>query len=227
MVLINILAPRVEFKLRELIPRAQGPGAPGGGEPMSNRGISGVMALILLGVVSCAPPRKTPAAAPVPGTDWASKLQEADSLYAEASYLALSRALLVLQNVLAVPEWRGAASERYIRTALALGLRESELGMPGKRTPGRLSSLDANEPAAAPYGPFVELLAFLPSQIKGVAGDNLPGGRTLDEYFDWLNAHVPALDQDLKERAESDDLMACFRAAALVRMIKSKIREGN
>ncbi|MGA2532791.1 MAG: tetratricopeptide repeat protein [Candidatus Aminicenantales bacterium] len=180
---------------------------------MSTRGMPAVVVLVLLGMVSCAPAKKVPAAAPAPATDWASKLQEADSLYAEASYLALGRALLVLQNVLAVPEWRGAATERYVRTVLALGLRECELGMSVKRTPGRLSSLAADEPAVGSYGPCVELLGYLPSKLKGIAGDNLPAGRTLDEYFDWINAHVPALDQDLKIRAESDDLVACFRAA--------------
>lgn len=107
---------------------------------MSNRGVPAVMVLVVLGMVSCAPVKKAPAAAPVPAPGWASKLQEADALYAKASYQALSRALLVLQNVLAVPEWRGAAAERYVRTALALGLREKELGMPGGRSSGLSSS---------------------------------------------------------------------------------------
>jgi len=180
---------------------------------MSNRGMPAVMVLVLLGTVSCAPTRKAPAAAPVPATDWASKLQEADSLYAKASYLALGRALVVLQNVLAVPEWRGAAAERYVRTALALGLREKELGMPGGRASCLTSSLASAEPSVAAYGPYIELLAFLPSMIKGIAGENLPAGTTPDAYFDWINARVPAIDQDLKVRAESDELMACLRAA--------------
>lgn len=180
---------------------------------MSNRGLPAVMVLVLLGIVSCTPSGRAPAVAPFPATDWASKLQEADALCAQASFLALSRAMLVLQDVMAVPAWRGAATGRYVRTVLALGLREIELGMPGKRTPGRLSSLAPDEPEVAAYGPCIELLAYLPAKIKGIAGDNLPAGRTLEEYFEWINAHIAALDQDLKVRAESDDLAACLRAA--------------
>jgi tetratricopeptide (TPR) repeat protein len=180
---------------------------------MSNRGMSAVVVLALLGMVSCAPAKKVPSAAPVPATDWAARLQEADSLYAKASYQALGRALLVLQNVLAVPEWRGAAAERYVKTALALELREKELGMPGGRARGLLSSLASNEPSVAAYGPYIELFSYLPSKIKGIAGDNLPAGRTFNEYFDWINAHLPALDQDLRVRAESDELTASLRAA--------------
>lgn len=179
---------------------------------MSTRGIPAVVVLVLLGMISCAPVKKAPAAAPVPTADWASKLREADSLYAKASYLALGRALLVLQNVRAVPEWRGAAAERYVRTALALWLREKELGIPGGKASGLLSSLVSTEPSVAAYGSYAELLASLPSKIKGIAGDNLPAGTTLDAHFDWINAHVPSLDLDLKVRAESDDLMACLRA---------------
>lgn len=185
---------------------------------MSNRGMPAVAILVLLGAVSCAPALKAPAlkappAAPAPKSIWAETLREADSLYAKASYRALGRALLILEDVLNVPEWRGVATERYVKTALALGLRRSELGIPGERTPGALAGLLAAEPSVAWYRPYAELLACLPSKIKGMAGENLPAGKTHDEYFEWIRDRIEPLDRDLKIRAESDDLMACLRAA--------------
>jgi tetratricopeptide (TPR) repeat protein len=168
---------------------------------------------LAMGILSCAPANRAPAimAPASPPVDWAVKIREADGLYAAGHYVALARALEIYEAALAEPEWRSAAAEKAVRTALAVGLREKALGIPEEATSRRLRGYLASDPSLASYEPCAELLEVLPSRIKGTAGDNLPPGWNLDKFFDWIAKNAPPLDEVLKERAESDDLMACLR----------------
>jgi tetratricopeptide (TPR) repeat protein len=180
---------------------------------MRFRGISALLAALFMGTLSCAPANRPPAAEipAAPRVDWGAKIREADNLYAAGHYVALARALEIYAAALAEPEWKTAVAERAVRTALALGLREKDLGIPEEGTCRRLSGFLASDPSLSFYEPYAGLLEVLPSRIKGIAGDNLPAGWNLDKYFDWIAENVPPLDEALKGRAESDDLMACLR----------------
>jgi tetratricopeptide (TPR) repeat protein len=180
---------------------------------MRLRGRSALLAALIMGTLSCAPAHRPRAAAvpAAPRVDWAAKIREADCLYAAGHYVALARALEIYASALAEPEWKSAAVEKAVRAALAVGLREKDLGIPEEGTSRRLGEFLASDISLSFYEPYAELLEVLPSRIKGIAGDNLPAGWNLDQYFDWITKNAAPLDEALKERAESDDLMACLR----------------
>jgi tetratricopeptide (TPR) repeat protein len=180
---------------------------------MTYLGKTALLIALAMGILSCAPANRGPAAMTPssPRVDWAAKIREADDLYAEGHYVALVRALEIYEAALAEPGWKSAASEKAVRAAIAVGLREKALGIPEEATSLRLRGFLASDPSLAPYDPCAKLVEVLPSRIKGVAGDNLPAGWNLDMFFDWIAKNALPLDGALKERAESDDLMACLR----------------
>jgi tetratricopeptide (TPR) repeat protein len=148
-----------------------------------------------------------------PPVDWGARIAAADALYARGHYTALRDALRIYEEALAIPERRAAVSEKFVRSAVALGLREKELGILPARPAQDLAAFVAADPALAAYASSLELLAGLPNKVKGKPGDLETGGRTLEAQLDWVNARVPDLDREIGERAQSDDLAAALRLA--------------
>jgi len=165
-------------------------------------------------LAACTPMKKA-AVAPTapPPIDWEAKIGAADALYARGHYTALRDALRIYEEILAVPDRRAAVAEKYLRSAVALGLREKELGVLAARPAQDLADFVATNPTLAPYTSWPELLAGLPNKIKGSPRIEQTGGRTLEAQLDWVNTRVPDLDREIGERAQSDDLAATLRLA--------------
>jgi len=179
---------------------------------MKRYGQRAVLLWALFWLAACAPMKRV-AVEPAgpPPIDWEAKIGEADALYARGHYTAIKDALGIYGDALEIPGWRAAVAEKYVRSAIALGLREKELGiLPGKPAQGLAAFVAAN-PALAAYASWLELLAGLPNKIKGKPGDVESGGRTLEAQLDWVNARVPDLDREIGERAQTDDLAAALR----------------
>jgi len=171
-----------------------------------------MLAGVLLLAFACAPVKRAAVTVP-PSFDWDAKIREADAFYARGHYAALKDAEHIYEEAWAIPERRAAVSEKFVRSAVALGLREKELGiLPGKPAQDPAAFVAA-DPTLAPYTSWPELLAGLPNKIKGSPGIEQTGGRTLEAQLDWVNARVPDLDREIGERAQSDDLAATLRLA--------------
>ncbi len=182
---------------------------------MKRTGIPVLLLLSALGSTFCAGPNAVPVP-PVPEVreiDWNGLVGEADSLAGRGHYAALLRAFELYGEVMKEPTRRGDVSEKYLKTAMALSLREKDLGIPRDETLLELDSFVARDPSLAPYASLVELLSYLPVDIKGSAGDNLPKGHTLEDQIAWITDRALPLDEDLEKRAKSDDVAACLRLA--------------
>ncbi len=199
---------------------------------------------VLIGALSwlaaCAPMKKAAIepATSLPPVDWAAEISRADSLFAKGHYTAIKAALGIYKGALEVPAWRAAAAEKYVRSAIAFGLRAKELGIlaPAIGTGGAMTGTEdlagfvTSEPSLAAYASWLELLAGLPNKIKGKPGDVETGGRTLEAQLDWVNARVPDLDREIGERAQTDDLAAAVRLAlraAFTYKFQDKLAPGN
>jgi len=165
--------------------------------------------------IACAPMKKAAVAPPPssPPVDWAAKISQADSLFSKGHYTAIKDALRIYEDALGVPDRRAAVAEKYVRSAVALGLREKELGILAAKPADELADFVAGEPSLAAYAPWLELLAGLPNKVKGKPGDVETGGRKMEAQLDWVNARVPDLDREIGERAQADDLAAALRLA--------------
>ncbi|MCX6567572.1 MAG: hypothetical protein NT147_00780, partial [Candidatus Aminicenantes bacterium] len=129
-------------------------------------------------LAACAPMKKAAVepATSLPPVDWAAKISQADSLFAKGHYTAIKDALRIYKGALEVPAWRAAVAEKYVRSAIAFGLREKELGIlaPVIGMGGTMTGTDdlagfvTSEPSLAAYASWLELLAGLPNKIKGM-----------------------------------------------------------
>jgi tetratricopeptide (TPR) repeat protein len=181
---------------------------------MTRGGKLALLFCTLATVATCAPAKRTAVAPPVPpSVNWEAKIREADALYARGHYTALKDARRIYKEALAVPERRAGVAEKFVRSAIALGLREKELGILPGRTAQELAAFVAAYPALAPYASWIELLSGLPNKIKGSPGIEQTGGRTLEAQLDWANARIPDLDKELEEQSRTDDLAAALRLA--------------
>ena len=174
--------------------------------------------MILIGVLcwaaACAPVKKAAVATPSPPpVDWKARIAEADALYSKGHYVALKDARRVYEEALAVPEERAAAAEKLLRAAIALGLRQKDLGVLPSKPALDLTGLVAAAPALSPYGSWLELLDGLPNKIKGSPGSEQIGGRSLEAQSDWVRNRIPDLDREIGERLSADDLAATLRLA--------------
>jgi tetratricopeptide (TPR) repeat protein len=173
-----------------------------------------VGAAFLFLAVACAAVKKPAGGPPAPPpVDWKARIAEADLLYAKGDYTSLKEARRVYEEALTVPEERAAVAEKLVRAAIALELREKELGILAVKPAQGLAGLIAAEPSLSPYASWLELLAGLPNKVKGNPGFDRVGGRTLEAQLDWVSARIPDLDGELGERASADDLAATLRLA--------------
>lgn len=181
---------------------------------MRRGGQKAILICALSGLAACAPMKKatvTPTALPL--VDWGARIAAADALYARGYYTALKDARDIYGEALAIPERRAAVTEKFVRSAVALDLREKELGiLPGKPAQD-LAAFVAADPALDTYASWLELLSGLPNKIKGSPGIEQTGGRSLEALSDWARAWVPDLDKKLEERDRTDDLAAALRLA--------------
>ena len=180
---------------------------------MTRVGRGMILVGILWGAAACAPVKRAAVVPTPPPVDWEARIAEADALYAKGCYTALKDARRVYEEVLAVPEKRSAVAEKLVRAAIALELREKELGIMAVKPARELAALVAAEPSLAPYASWLELLAGLPNKVKGNAGFDKIAGRTLEAQLDWVNARAEVLDKEMEERSQSDDLAASLRLA--------------
>jgi tetratricopeptide (TPR) repeat protein len=171
--------------------------------------------LSVLILASCRPPgpvRAEPMPV-VPEVDWGAKIREADDLAARGHYAALRESFRILKDIMEEPSRRDEAVPILMRTAMALVLREKDLGLLGDGTLLQLEDLVAREPSLASCAPFVELLGYLPARLKGTAGDGLSKGRTLEDQLSWIAERADPLDEELRIGAQSQDLLAVLRTA--------------
>ncbi len=198
---------------------------------MKRYGQRAVLAWALSWLAACTPVKRA-AVEPAgpPPIDWEAKIGEADALYARGYYTAIKDALRIYGEALEVPAQRAAVVEKYVRSAVALGLRQKELGiLPGKLLP-ELAAFIAADPGLASYASWVELISGLPNKIKGSPGIEQTDGRSLEAQSDWARARVPDLDKKLEERDRTDDLAATLRLAlraAFFYKFQDKLAPGN
>ena len=181
---------------------------------MKRCGQRAMLAGVFLLAAACAPVKRT-AVAPTapPPVDWDAKIREADALYTRGHYTALKDARRIYEEALSIPERRAAVAEKFVRSSVALGLREKELGILPGRPAQVLAAFVGADPALAPYASWPELLEGLPNKIKGSPGSEQTAGRSLEAQSDWARTRVPDLDKGLEERDRTDDLAAALRLA--------------
>jgi tetratricopeptide (TPR) repeat protein len=180
---------------------------------MIERRRTSLLIAVLLAAAGCASSGRRAVAPAPPAVDWNARIAAADSLYAAGHYLALTGALRIYEEALAVPGHDPAVAEKFIRTAIALELRSKDLGFLTAGLPPEASSLIPADRSLERYGDWIELVAGLASKIKGHAGLDLAGGRPFEAQLDWVNARVPAIDRELEAAAGTDDLAAALRLA--------------
>ncbi|HMA53539.1 MAG TPA: tetratricopeptide repeat protein, partial [Acidobacteriota bacterium] len=159
----------------------------------------------------CASAGRGPVAAGPQPVDWAARLAEADALYRAGHYTALRDSRRIYGEALDGIAKGASVAEKYLRTSIAMELRQKDLGVLTADRIVDLDALTAVDPALSRYGPWLELVAGLPNKILGSPGIDQTGGRTLDAQLDWIRTRVKTIDQGLEGAAQTDDLAAALR----------------
>ncbi|HOW84655.1 MAG TPA: hypothetical protein P5119_04785 [Candidatus Aminicenantes bacterium] len=174
---------------------------------------AGLVACAAILAAACVPARRAGVASSPPPAGWAGRLEAADALCATGRYTALVEARRIYAEALARPDRRADTAERYVRTSIAIGLREKSLGILRPDPAADPGLPAAAKPALDGLATWLELLGGLPCRIKGTPGLDRIGGRSLDGQLDWIRGRVPDIDLELGRAAGGDDLAAALRLA--------------
>ena len=128
---------------------------------------------LLLGVLilasACAPVgKRTVPDRPV--VDWLARLSEADALYDSGHYAGLRESRRIYGEAMDASLGRAGVAEKFVRAAIALGLREKELGILAPDPDLDLDGFATSDPSLSRYASWLELLSGLPNKIMGSPG---------------------------------------------------------
>lgn len=166
-------------------------------------------------VLCCAP--KKPALTPQQLVEYKSLTSEADALYHAGCYVSLKRALELYEQALAFPIFQKENSEKLLKTAILLGLRDRELGFLKDTYLKKAADIIASTPYLSVYSVFLKIANSIPRKSVGIVGDIVETGDIAIVSYDDIKDEITAWIDLLEQKAGTEDFYAylnlCFHSS--------------
>jgi tetratricopeptide (TPR) repeat protein len=177
--------------------------------------------ILLFCFLFCACEKKLEMTPQVP--EYPAKMVEADDLYKKGSYACLKKAFALYEELLSFKEYRKQTTEKLIKTALLLALREQELAVAGQHYLKKAGGLIEEFQAPAEFQLYFAVIDFL-----GLQSESSPTASLEDLLFnkDFREKCDKAKKWNslLKEKAETDEFSA-YLYLSLNHLYQSLINE--
>ena len=153
-------------------------------------------------------------------------IQEANDLYDRGSYICLKQAYKLYENGLSFPVFEKKTTEKLLKTATLLGLRERELGILQETYFPKAKDIITASPYLADYSVFLKIASTIPRKTVGVVGDFVEDGDRVIVSMDEVKADLENWVTFLKQKSELEDIYAYLKIgffSAFSYFIKEKL----
>ncbi len=135
-------------------------------------------------------------------------IKEADSLYSRGCFIPLKKAFNLYKQALTYPVFQKKTSEKLLKTAILLGLRERELGILDEKYFSEAEKILEASPYLAEYSRLLKIAGTIPRKTVGVVGDFVEDGDRVIVTMDDLKEDIKEWTALLKEKATLEEIYA-------------------
>lgn len=167
--------------------------------------------LIVL-ISSCAPKKKVELSSPQPN-EFQDKTESADALYKTGSYMCLRESFQLYKELLGIPHYQKNTSEKLIKTAILLVLRQKELGIYDDTYSEEAFNLIQENPSLSEYSTYLDLVDSIRILTKGTRRNIIDDSRRADRIREKLKENIELWNQKLEEKSTTEEFYAYLSIA--------------
>lgn len=135
-------------------------------------------------------------------------IKEADALYRAGCHQSLKQALELYGKALSFPVFHRHNSEKLLKTAILLGLRERELGFMEDTYFRKASDIIAATPFLSDYSSYLEIATTIPRKAVGIVGDFVETGDSVIVSYDDIKDKIAGWVDLLEQKAGTEEFFA-------------------
>jgi tetratricopeptide (TPR) repeat protein len=138
-------------------------------------------------------------------------IQQADALYERGCYVCLKQAFRLYEEALTFPVFQKKNSEKLLKTAILLGLRERELGILEEIYFLKAQAIMDAFPSLAEHSVLMQIASTIPRKTVGVVGDFIETGDRVIVSLDEVEADLESWKKFLNQKSELEDIYAYLK----------------
>jgi tetratricopeptide (TPR) repeat protein len=170
-----------------------------------------IFILVVL-ISSCAPKKKIEYPSQLL-EEYKSKTEAADALYKAGSYTCLKESFHVYKELLGIHYDQKNTSEKLIKTAILLVLRQKELGIHDGTYSKEVLHLIQENPSLAEYSTYLDLVESMHILTKGKRWNFIDDSRKADMAREKLEENIKLWNQKLEEKSTTEEFYAFLSIA--------------
>jgi tetratricopeptide (TPR) repeat protein len=134
--------------------------------------------------------------------------KQADDLYDRGCYVSLKQAYELYEKAVTIPVFQQKTTEKLLKTAILLGLRERELGILQETYFPKAEKIVSNNPYFGDYAILLKAASAIPRKTVGVVGDLVEDGDRVIVSLDDVKANLKQWTSLLEEKSVIEEIYA-------------------
>lgn len=152
--------------------------------------------------------KKKPEVTPQQLVEFNQVIREADDLYKRGCFIPLKQAFNLYKKALSFPVFQKKTTDKLLKTAILLGLRERELGILDEKYFIEAEKIIETSPYLADYSMLLKIASTIPRKTEGVVGDFVEDGHRVIVSMDDLKDDIQKWTTLLREKARIEEIYA-------------------
>ncbi len=176
--------------------------------PLSTKKSISILLILLIIVLSGCVSEKKPEVTTLQLIEYNKIIKQADDLYSRGCYICLKRAYELYEDALSLPVFQKKNTEKLLKTAILLGLRERELGILQETYFPKAEALLAASPYLEEHSDLLKIASTIPRKTVGVVGDFVETGDHVVVSMDDVKADLKEWTKLLREKSKFEEIYA-------------------
>jgi tetratricopeptide (TPR) repeat protein len=191
---------------------------------MINKHANTVILVLVFLLLSGCTTKQMPETAPEQLAEYNKIIQEADAMYGRGCYVGLRQAYKLYEKAFKVPVLKEKATEKLLKTAILLGLRERELGILEETYLPKAKDIVATSSSFEDYSILLQAASAIPRNTIGVVGDSAEGRDRSPLSLEDVKADVEQWIELFMRKSAAEDVYA-YVAIGFYPLFSSLIEE--